>query len=53
MLPEPAPANGCPAGVQVCNIAWIYTTQTGRWQASNPAVNPSYRLYLPLILKSP
>jgi uncharacterized repeat protein (TIGR01451 family) len=46
-----APEVSCPAGVQVCNIAWIYTQQTNRWAPSNPAFNPSYRVYLPVILK--
>ncbi|MER3544597.1 MAG: hypothetical protein C4311_08325, partial [Chloroflexota bacterium] len=48
-----APWDGCPPGVQVCNVAWIYTTQTNRWQASNPAFNPSSWLYLSLTVKGP
>jgi len=52
-LPMPTAIAGCPGGVQVCNLAWVYTTQTGRWQASHPAFNPSTRLDLPLVLKGP
>jgi len=40
----------CPPNVQVCNLAWIDTDQTAP-QWSNPAFNPSYRLYLPIIVK--
>lgn len=47
------PVAGCPANAQVCNLAWIYTDQTGRWQPSNPVYNPSERYYMPLALKSP
>jgi len=52
-LPAPLPMATCPASAQVCNIAWIYATEVPTWQPSNPAVNPSYGLYLPVILKSP
>jgi len=51
-MPTPTPLAGCPPGVQVCNVAWIDTDLTN-WQPSNPAFNPSYRLYLPLIFKNP
>jgi uncharacterized repeat protein (TIGR01451 family) len=45
------PAVNCPPSAQVCNVAWVYATQTNRWVPSNPAFNPSLRLYLPLVMK--
>jgi hypothetical protein len=46
-------AAGCPQDVQICNVAWIYTSQTNTWQPSNPAFNPAHHVYLPLSLKTP
>jgi uncharacterized repeat protein (TIGR01451 family) len=37
--------------VIVRNMAWIYSYETNRWQASNVAANPTYRVYLPIILR--
>lgn len=53
LVDTPTPVAGCPANAQVCNLAWIYTDQTGRWQPSNLVYNPSERYYMPLALKSP
>ncbi len=50
VLPAPLPMFTCPPNAQVCNIAWIDTDQTAP-QWSNPAFNPSYQLYLPIIVK--